>query len=214
MGLLTIPVELLDEITGYLTYSSRFALSLTCRTLHAWIDNLYCTSKKCDNPLSERLAQSLCPVIKPKDLFEMEMWPGYLEQDNIRMAHGYFACGECVRLRRARHFTNAMMKGKRGKVGSGTIEQRSKRVCIQCCFRLGRFSPGTTFYFGGAEVDGYGIVCARCRGYEEYEGYHWNASGTCSRCMFIYGMPARRHPVYRSIEDCIGEAQTACRLLC
>ncbi|EFE44146.1 hypothetical protein TRV_01106 [Trichophyton verrucosum HKI 0517] len=96
MGLLTIPVEVLDEITGYLSYSSRFALSLTCRALHTWIDNPYCTSKKRDKLLSERLSQSRCPVIKPKDLFEIEMWPAYLKQDNVQMAHGYFACGDVV----------------------------------------------------------------------------------------------------------------------
>ncbi|EGD96284.1 hypothetical protein TESG_03737 [Trichophyton tonsurans CBS 112818] len=209
MGLLTIPVELLDEITGYLSYSSWFALSLTCRTLHTWIDNPYCTSKKRGKPLSERLSQSRCPMIKPRDLFEIEMWPGYLRQANIQMAHahGYFACGECVTLRRARHFTNAMMKGKRGKTGSGTIEQRSKRVCIQCCLRLGRFSPGTTFYFGGAEVRGYGIFCSRCLRYEEYvrheehEGYDYsNMSGTCGRSWHYPGYQ-------KSAEDYHAEAR-------
>lgn len=208
MGLLTIPVEVLDEITGYLSYSSRFALSLTCRALHTWIDNPYCTSKKRDKLLSERLSQSRCPVIKPKDLFEIEMWPAYMKQDNLQMAHGHFACGECVRLRRARHFTNAMMKGKRGKIGSGTIEQRSKRVCIQCCLRLGRFSPGTTFYFGGAEVHGFGIICARCRRYEGYEDYHWNRSDTCGGCLLMYEMPVRHYSVYeKSVEDYLAQAR-------
>lgn len=184
MSLLSMPLELLDEITGHLGYSSWLALSLTCRALHARIDNPYCTSRGPEKSLAERLSRSRCPAISTKDLFEIEMWPGYRGETLIGFSNDYFACGICIRLRRAKHFTNAMMKGKKGKIGSGTVEQRSRRICMQCCLQLGLITPGTIFRFGGASVLRYGSVCARCRGFEELGVTVYSVKHRlCSKCL-------------------------------
>ncbi|EGE07341.1 hypothetical protein TEQG_08752 [Trichophyton equinum CBS 127.97] len=166
MGLLTIPVELLDEITGYLSY---FLLSR-------------------------------CPMIKPRDLFEIEMWPGYLRQANIQMAHahGYFACGE----------------GREGRLGRALLSNGRNEFVSSVVYDLAGFpleQPSTLEELKSED----GIFCSRCLRYEEYvrheehEGYDYsNMSGTCGRCMSLNIMPAWHYPGYqKSAEDYHAEAR-------
>ena len=63
-----------------------------------------------------------------------------------------------------------MMKGKRGKLGTGSIEYRQTRFCIDCGLRKRRFQPGTVIKFGGAER-GIGFVCFDCHDFVRRESF-------------------------------------------
>lgn len=66
-------------------------------------------------------------------------WPGY--QGAKRMPRectqpggqlGFFACHLCPKICSADRFANAMMRGKCGKFGQSTVEERSRRFCSPC----------------------------------------------------------------------------------
>jgi hypothetical protein len=72
-----------------------------------------------------------------KDLLEIERWSGYnaaqyrpAEPKQPVDYEDFFACCLCLKIRFARKSFNAMIKGKRGKLGNGTIAERSGRFCI------------------------------------------------------------------------------------
>ncbi|EEQ33489.1 conserved hypothetical protein [Microsporum canis CBS 113480] len=110
---------------------------------------------------------------KPKaygieDLVEIEMWPAYNAAGH--RLHGltqpvpgydFFACSLCLKIRSASYFSNAMMKSKRGKLGTGSIEQRSRRYCIPCGVSHGHYGREAIIRYGGAG-GGFGSVCHKC----------------------------------------------------
>src|SRR5437667_362818 len=79
-------------------------------------------------------------------------------------------CSYCLKVRSASRFSNAMMKGRRGKHSSVSWgrDERLDRFCIDCGVAFGRYIPGTKFEFGGScatgdSGGGRGIVCYGCR---------------------------------------------------
>jgi hypothetical protein len=105
----------------------------------------------------------------------------------------FFACYLCLKIRSADNFTNTMMKSKRGKLGQGTLAERSKRFCIQCGVSYGQYRPGTYIQFGGA-AQSYGFVCWGC-------GIFWSI-GHCTeaqiatrRCPVCWSRSARPHDI-------------------
>ncbi|PVH92249.1 hypothetical protein DM02DRAFT_472497, partial [Periconia macrospinosa] len=159
-----LPSETLHEIQASLSYSSQLALRLTCREIHGkLIDPTKFVT------LSPRRGNA--PIRRTYDIYdllEIEQWPTYTgvrgrpEYAKQPIAgHDFFACSLCLKLRSAGKFSNAMMKGKRGKLGSGTVEERRSRFCIPCGVAHNRYQKGTQLKFGGAS-GGYGFVCLEC----------------------------------------------------
>lgn len=79
-----------------------------------------------------------------RDLLEIEMWPEYnsahyrpVELKQPIRGLDFFACYICRRIRCASKFSNAMMEGKRGKLGNGTAAEKAGRFCIPCEMRTG-----------------------------------------------------------------------------
>jgi hypothetical protein len=97
------------------------------------------------------------------DLLEIELWPTYRptrQPQHIR-PEDRFACRVCLRLRSALHFTNAMMKGKRGKEGLLCAVEREKRICIPCGISKNVYPGGTVMEYGG-RAGGKGFICKHC----------------------------------------------------
>ncbi|KAF1823231.1 uncharacterized protein K489DRAFT_297970, partial [Dissoconium aciculare CBS 342.82] len=131
-----LPVELLREIQTLLPYASHFALRITCRDLYSKIS---------------RPSHSYSMV----DLLAIETWPQY-NHAMQRPAHlkqpiaglDFFSCSRCLRIRSACYFSNAMMKGKRGK--SAPPRAKQGRICIQCGMASGQYHKGVSMMHGGA----------------------------------------------------------------
>lgn len=192
-GLQGLPADILSEVTSYLGYASHLGLSFTCRDLYI----------KVEYPNQRQCTSSAAPWppfgAKPKgynmaDLLEIEMWPVYdfasyqpSEMSSPVDCLDYFACHLCLKIRSAGKFSNAMMKGKRGKLGMGTILERSQRFCIPCGVTHRRISPGTTIRFGG-QFGGYGFVCRRCKRFESkmYGDGGEPARRICGACLVPY----------------------------
>lgn len=165
-----LPAEILLETQRCLSYGSRLALRLTCRDLYAKIEdpNRNTESISCA-PTSH---ESKIKAYRMADLLEIERWPEYNGADN-RPAESrqpvdqqdFFACFLCLKIRSAGQFSNAMMKGKRGKRGNGGIAERMQRFCIPCGLAHRRYQPGTYLQFGGA-LGGHAFVCAGCDKFE------------------------------------------------
>jgi hypothetical protein len=183
-----LPTEILLEVQTFLSYGSRIALRLTCRDLYAKVDDPNQTT----NTLL-RLSTSSGSEIKAYsmvDLLEIERWPEY-NAAQYRSAESkqpvdyedFFACCLCLKIRSASKFSNAMMKGKRGKLGNGTIAERIGRFCIKCGLAHGRYHRGVYLQFGGA-LGGYGFVCHRCGNFEHvrYDCDIQVAKRSCTRC--------------------------------
>lgn len=150
----TLPPELLQQIQSHLPYPSRLALRLTSRAL-------YLMSGHPGGPSSYTMS----------DLLTIETWPCYhgaasREQHLQRAIAGqdFFACSRCLRIRSALRFSNAMMRGRRGK--ASTLRDRAGRICIPCGIKTGVYRRGDSFDFGGAPVFGIeahrGVVCSFC----------------------------------------------------
>jgi hypothetical protein len=147
-----LPVELLREIQSLLPYASQLALRITCRDLY-----------------SESSRPST--VYQMVDLLAIETWPQYNDAMQ-RPAHlkqpiaglDFFSCSRCLRIRSACYFSNAMMKGKRGK--SASPRDKLGRICIQCGMASGQYRKGVSMMYGGAPVSGImehtGVVCPYC----------------------------------------------------
>jgi hypothetical protein len=106
------------------------------------------------------------------DLLEIEQWPEYnaakfkpLQSRQPVSQLDFFACHLCLKIRSADRFCNAMMKGKRGKLGKGTVEERSKRFCISCGITHGIYQRGIYVRWGGASGQR-GFVCWWCGRFE------------------------------------------------
>ena len=164
MTLLDLPPEILQAISSCISYGSQLALKLSCRRPFAIVDDANphaCT----DQTTSPNKSYSMA------DLVEIEQWPEYnaakfmpAEARQPMGQRDFFACHICLKILSADRFSNAMMKGKRGKLG-GTLLERSKRFCIQCEIVHGRYPPGTYLHFGGASGR-YGLLCRPCGRFE------------------------------------------------
>lgn len=159
-----LPDETLGEIQASLSYASQLALRLTCRELHAKLTDP-------DKPTTIYQQVENSPIQQAYDIYdllEIEQWPAYTgvhgRPEHVKQpiaGHDFFACSLCLKLRSASKFSNAMMKGKRGKLGSGTVEERRSRFCIPCGVAQDRYRRGTQLQYGGAG-GGYGFVCLGC----------------------------------------------------
>lgn len=161
-----LPVELMREVSNYLEYPSRVALTLTCRDLYAGIEDPNLPAIK-DHKIPNCFKNEQKPY-SMVDLLEIEKWPCYDSVSSQPQGFkqpvdklDFFACRYCLKIRPARYFSNAMMKGKRGKHGLGTVQDRSERFCIPCGVDKKIYSPGTYLQFGGAGFK-QGFICRRC----------------------------------------------------
>lgn len=174
--------ELTDMILANCDHATSVALSLTSRIMYS------------------KIAPTTRQHYTMTDLLQIELWPCY---DGASWAEGrlkqpmvnrdYFACHLCLRIRKATKFSNAMMKGKRGKhCQSGYEKQTSRltRFCIECGIRSGRYLPGTTFDVGGVSFSshdsiggGHGLVCQRCKRFERTIWAPVGRSLLCSLCV-------------------------------
>jgi hypothetical protein len=143
-----LPSEIIDEISKHMSYGSRLALQLSCRRLFAKTDLNRPTYTGSTSPTK---------AYDMADLLEIEQWPEYnaakfkpLQSRQPVSQLDFFACHLCLKIRSADRFCNAMMKGKRGKLGKGTVEERSKRFCIPCGITHGIYQRGIYLRSGGA----------------------------------------------------------------
>ena len=150
----TLPQEILSAIAKHLSYASTLALRYTCRMLYAELK------------LFKNKSYRMC------DLVEIERWPCYDFAGHYEKGTGqplasldYFACHICLKLRSAGQFSNAMMKGKRGKRSPAGNPEAENRCCIPCGIRSDIYKPGTSMCFGGSWHDGggLGVVCIGCK---------------------------------------------------
>ncbi|KAF1974520.1 hypothetical protein BU23DRAFT_461388, partial [Bimuria novae-zelandiae CBS 107.79] len=116
------------------------------------------------------------------DLLEIERWPEYnaaehrpAESKQPVDQQDFFACYLCLKIRSASKFSNAMMKGKRGKLGTGSEAEKIGRFCITCGIAHGRYQRGIRIQFRGA-FGGHGFVCRSCGNFEQ------EAQRACTSC--------------------------------
>jgi hypothetical protein len=181
--LLDLPLELLHRIIMSLDYVSALALQLSCRHLCAIVKTL----KKSSQPqLSDRLN-----LYHMTDLLEIELWSSYHfaaeQQDNLKQPVpmlDFFACYICLKIKSAEKFSNAMMKGKRGKLSPNATE-KIHRFCIPCGTATGRYHKGSRFRFGGNPIGigGEGIICYRCGRFEKLDDPFLTRK-VCTLCTF------------------------------
>lgn len=171
----------MQSILRYCDNASMIAIALTCRRFHNTV---------------------IPPKCSMADLVQIERWPCYdraaTAEDHFKQAidgADFFACYLCLRIRSALKFSNAMMKGKRGKKSLPAIQNsdcRLRRFCIDCGIKSNLYIAGTTFQYGGAwlgwneEGGGYGLVCLQCRQFR-HVSYTSTGEGVltrkCSSCM-------------------------------
>ena len=144
-----LPQEMLLYLAKFLTYASTFALRYSCRTFYNIIKP------------SENLTMA--------DLLDIEKWPWY-SAGNYRFRHtlatlDFFACSLCLRLRSPKEFSNAMMRGAKGKNSPNSSVSAIERFCIPCGIKTNKYPRGTKMHYGGPSVcggHGYGVVCREC----------------------------------------------------
>ena len=162
MSLLDLPQELLYEVTSTLSYVDIVALRWTCHELHGRIRRPRWPTKE---PSSNLMSY----------LLEIEKWKKFCSRFSQAITTlDFFACSECLKIRDAIHFSNTMMRGKRGKKClDDANSERHKRRCIECCIRDGSTKPGVVLYFGGGYVwrnkgGGRGFVCRECGSFHRF----------------------------------------------
>ncbi|KAF2137362.1 uncharacterized protein K452DRAFT_110237 [Aplosporella prunicola CBS 121167] len=197
--LLDLPVELIDEICNHLNYPGRIALQMTCRSLHATVSRISkIRSRKTTGPREYTM----------EDLLEIEMWPCYDDAasrpQNLQQPFSkldFYACCKCLRIRPALHFSNAMMKGKRGKRSHPQCSVKHTRFCIDCGVRLCIYKSGEEFEYGGMPLAGGGIgfVCRYCTSFQGRSLIDFSERA-CSRCGKKY-----HHQSYRDLVWKIGQ---------
>ncbi|KAF3941945.1 hypothetical protein ABW19_dt0206247 [Dactylella cylindrospora] len=167
IGILDLPNEILRSILDILGYASGLAIKWTCRTLY-------------------NRTRSLA-TYKMLDLLEIELWPVFnaakARPNHLKQAFprsDFFACHICLKIKGAESFSNAMMKGKRGKFASGSSVNRETRFCISCGIDTGRYQPGLQFDYGGADRL-HGIVCRGCGKFKCFEDT--SRLGLCRDCL-------------------------------
>jgi hypothetical protein len=162
-----LPVEILLEIQSNLSYGSRIALRRTCHELYNKVDD---PNRRVNGAQSSHagLVQTMEKCYDIRDLLEIEMWP----ENNSAQGRpagskqpipsvDFFACFLCRKIRCASKFSNAMMKGKRGKLGNGSVAEKSKRFCISCGIRVGIYKRGDWLQYGGS-LGSCAFVCRNC----------------------------------------------------
>jgi hypothetical protein len=183
-----LPAELLAEVKTNLSYGSRVALRFTCRTLYHKVDDPNQHTNGTYSDASTR-AGSTVRNYDMRDLLEIEMWPEYnsayyrpAELKQPIRGLDFFACYVCCKIRCASKFSNAMMKGKRGKLGNGTVAEKAGRFCIPCGMRVGTYTRGGWLQYGGA-TGSYGYVCHGCGTFQE-AGFEYVAADVrfCANC--------------------------------
>ena len=176
--ILSLPTKLLSLILSSCDYAAALAFSMTCKQL-----NEFAIHRK----------------YSMADLLHIECWPCY---DRVGQAEDHmkqpwagwdcFACCLCLRIRSAVKFSNAMMKGKRGKprrTDSGIQKTRSGRICIDCGIQRGIYQRGAILSFGGSElgyldddIGGRGLVCSRCRSFSRLSRVEGREPRFCKAC--------------------------------
>lgn len=153
--ILKLPTEILLIITKELTYASLLSLRMTCRFFR--------------NLLS--LPRPNCTI---QDLLEIEIWAKYhpardrpLESQHPT-ADDYFACSRCLKIKSSDNFSDAMMKGSRGKFANGMWINKDTRFCISCGINNEIYIPSTKLFYGGGRRN-YGFVCNVCSRFEGVE---------------------------------------------
>lgn len=177
MHLDCLPPEALLEVIRPLDNASKAALTLTNHRFHQFIMNTK--------------HMMLTYPLNMTDLFWIERWPVYdrvghssIEGELKQPISGtdYFACCRCRKIRDAIHFTNAMMRGKRGKHGFKLDAE--KRACIDCLIHQGSFTQvGVVIRFGGAILGGggIGIFCGGCHAFKQV-GAAYRSKDHCDDC--------------------------------
>ena len=195
ISLLSLPTELIDDVSSYLGYASVLALQLSCRELHAIVKDL-------QHMKGSQLSKSLKPYCIT-DLLEIELWPCYNSAETregcLKQAMptlDYFACHICLKIRSAEYFSNAMMKSRRGKLSPvSTSSEKHKRFCIPCGVTTGRYHKGVQLEFGGYG-GGRGIVCFHCGRFDKANRAEYTAKASqriCSTCLSVQPSLVTRH---------------------
>lgn len=123
------------------------------------------------------------------DLLEIETWPCYslsflepldpIRRERALASPDYFACGECLKIRSAHHFTNKMLRRQR-------VRGRKSKVCIDCCADKGVYEVGSIVRYGGwwlrASGGGYGVVCISCEQFKVVDGGRRRKGVSCGDC--------------------------------
>ncbi|KAE8393523.1 hypothetical protein BDV23DRAFT_149343 [Aspergillus alliaceus] len=170
-GLLSLPTELLLIILSHFDYSSKLALQWTCKSLNSVMK---------DHRFSRAYTMT--------DLLEIERWPCFSmgqQGEGTKQPIGgldYFACHICFKIRSAEYFSNAMMKGHRGKLSPTLSPERAHRFCIPCGVRFYRYHPGVRLQYGGA-TGGDGVVCYKCHRFKKVVGLVGFKERTCGACL-------------------------------
>ena len=169
MSLLGLPSEIMLEIQTFLSYGSDLAVWFTCSDLYAKVEDPNRTTKTLSCASTSESKIKACSIA---DLLEIERWPEYnaVEYRPVNR-QDFFACCFCLRICSASKFSNAMIKGKHGKLGNGTIAERIGRFCITCVLAYGRYQRRIHFQFGGA-LRGHGFLYRGCSKFEQVL-YSW-----------------------------------------
>ena len=176
--LVSLPEEVLLLVSSRCDYATALALSLTCTDLRHLRPQSYGMT----------------------DLLQIERWPCYdfagQAEDHLKQpltGLDYFACSLCLRLRSAAKFSNAMMKGKRGKHSrniNNSPQGGLRRFCIDCGIKYGRYQAGAIFEFGGVRVShldreyggGDGLVCRQCHSFSRLTQDDRRRASLCTAC--------------------------------
>ncbi|KAK6502483.1 hypothetical protein TWF506_003065 [Arthrobotrys conoides] len=187
IGILDLPNEILMNISNHLSYPSILAMRWACHALYDILRQV--------------------EVYEMADLLEIELWPLYNaakdRPQNLKQAFptcDFFACHLCLKIKRAEGFSNAMMKGKRGKLASGSFVNRVARFCISCGVSTGRYQPGVQFDYGGAGLS-HGVVCRGCGKFNQFKGI--SRLGLCYSCLSRNKLIGRESQIDKDASDAV-----------
>lgn len=175
--LLSLPLELLYQITGDLSYGTHLALSFTCRELYARLD-----------PNQKAISQERRRLYNMEDLLEIELWPEFASSHPKPLKNrkpdkdDFFACYLCLRIRSGWNFASKKMDGVYGKRCDSGMYASQARHCINCGIRTKQYSRGSQFHVGGWKGC-HGFVCRFCGGFER-EQYRFEAFENKHRCEY------------------------------
>ncbi|KFZ08298.1 hypothetical protein V502_09425 [Pseudogymnoascus sp. VKM F-4520 (FW-2644)] len=189
--LLSLPTEILHQITSNLRYSCLLALSFTCRELHARVEDPNSRPRRIISTGNAR-------PYSMQDLINIEVWPEFAPSLNgtcmsrqMASKHDFFACRYCCKLRSAIHFTHRHLNRpywKRDK-DEEEISRRDRcksRICISCGAAARMYPKERSFAFGGMS-GGYAFACVKCESFvEERPGFEGDkVNFTCDTCREI-----------------------------
>ena len=186
----SLPNELLHKAISQLLPRDRLALRLTCYNF-----------------------KNRIPAEKPAwnmdDLVLIERWYCYnpvgLSTLQVRATEDYFACSSCLKIRAARHFSNAMMKGPRGKRCPDPLKNKANtRKCLDCLTKIQHYPTGLLIEYGGLG-GGHGFVCRDCY---KFSSCWWDARNSpkprnwsCADCYVRRSEAARMKRMHREPFD-------------